>query len=539
MDWVLTPAAVILCSTAALSLIVFGLAWSRRTFPGGSVFPFIMLAVAEWSLFSGLEAASIPLDWKILWSKLEYVGLVATPVLFLLFAARFSGRDRWLRGVRQIAWWIPSAAALALVVTNDAHGWVWADYVPGPAGSNAFLYVHGPGYFAIAAQIYAFVLAACALIASSAFRTVAARRRQAFTILLASVFPLAAGVLYVTGRSPVPSLDLIPVSFFVTGFVILAGMGFFRVFDLASVARDALVEHMSDAILVLDSQGRIADANAAAEGFFGITSSNIGQEARRAIAVWPRLVLDYNAREERRLEFALADDPPRYVDVRVSPLRETRQRPGGCLIVLRDITEQHVAETKLRGANERLEADVRRIEALQTELKDQAIRDGLTGLFNRRYLDEILPRELARAAHEDAVLSVVMIDIDDFKATNDRRGHREGDRLLTLLGALLRECTRPGDAACRYGGEEFLLVLPGASLEIARDRMETIRNECSLRLRAEGFAKPPTLSAGVAAFPEHARSDDELLQAADEALYRAKAEGRDRVCVAGGAGTKS
>lgn len=535
----LTPAAVILCSTAALSLIVFGLAWSRRTFPGGNVFPFIMLAVAEWSLFSGLEAASIPLDWKILWSKLEYIGLVATPVLFLLFAARFSGRDRWLRGVRQIAWWIPSAAALALVITNDAHGWVWADYLPGPAGSNALLYVHGPGYFAIAAQIYAFVLAACALIARSAFHTVAARRRQAFTILLASVFPLVAGVLYVVGRSPIPSLDLIPVSFFVTGFVILAGMGFFRVFDLASVARDALVERMSDAILVLDSQGRIADANAAAEGFFGITSSNIGQEARRAIAVWPRLGLDCNAREERRLEFALADDPPRYVDVRFSPLRETRQRPGGCFIVLRDITERHVAETSLQRANERLRDDVQRIEALQTKLTDQAIRDSLTGLFNRRYLDEILPRELARAAREKSVVSVVMIDIDHFKETNDRRGHREGDRLLSLFGTLLRERTRPGDVACRYGGEEFLLVLPGASLEIARDRMEAIRNECSLRLRAEGFAQPPTLSAGVAAFPEHAGSDDELLQAADEALYRAKAEGRDRVCIAGDAGAES
>jgi diguanylate cyclase (GGDEF)-like protein len=482
---------------------------------------------------SGLEAGSISLDWKILWSKLEYIGLVATPVLFLLFAARFSGRDRWLRGVRQIAWWTPSAAALALVITNDAHGWVWANYLPGPAGSNAFLYVHGPGYFAIAAQIYAFVLAACALIARSAFHTVAARRRQAFTILLASVFPLVAGVLYVAGRSPIPSLDLIPVSFFVTGFVILAGMGFFHVFDLASVARDALVERMSDAILVLDSQERIADANAAAEDFFGITSSNIGQEARRASAVWPRLGLDCNAREGRRFEFALADDPPRYVDVRFSPLRETRQRPGGCLIVLRDITERHVAEAKLREANERLEADVRRIEALQTELKDQAIRDGLTGLFNRRYLDEILPRELARAAHEDAVLSVVMIDIDHFKATNDHRGHREGDRLLTLLGTLLRERTRPGDAACRYGGEEFLLILPGASSVVALARMDDVRAAYSTRLTAAGFDPPPTLSAGVASYPAHAQSDDDLLRAADEALYRAKAEGRDRVCVAG------
>jgi diguanylate cyclase (GGDEF)-like protein len=104
--------------------------------------------------------------------------------------------------------------------------------------------------------------------------------------------------------------------------------------------------------------------------------------------------------------------------------------------------------------------------------------------------------------------------------------------LLTILGSVLREGTRPRDAACRYGGEEFLLVLPGATPDAARARMEALRAEYAARLLVAGFLEPPTLSAGVAAFPEHAQTDDELLQAADRALYQAKAEGRDRVCIA-------
>jgi diguanylate cyclase (GGDEF)-like protein/PAS domain S-box-containing protein len=315
--------------------------------------------------------------------------------------------------------------------------------------------------------------------------------------------------------------------------VLLVGMGLFRVLDLVPIARDTLVERMPDGVIVVDAQRRIVDANAAAANFLGVRSPLAGRDIGRTLEAWCELNFASPSGEERHVEITLSHEPLLHVDMRMTPLHEPGQREAGCLIVMRDITTRYEAETKLREANERLEADVRRIEALQTELTDQAIRDSLTGLFNRRYLDEILPRELARAAREKSVVSVVMIDIDHFKETNDRRGHREGDRLLSLFGTLLRERTRPGDVACRYGGEEFLLVLPGASLEIARDRMEAIRNECSLRLRAEGFARPPTLSAGVAAFPEHAGSDDELLQAADEALYRAKAEGRDRVCVAG------
>ena len=160
-----------------------------------------------------------------------------------------------------------------------------------------------------------------------------------------------------------------------------------------------------------------------------------------------------------------------------------------------------------------------------------SMRDPLTGLYNRRYLDETIGRELPRARRQHENVGVIALDIDHFKRLNDSFGHDAGDFVLRALAEQIRAATRDSDIACRFGGEEFGIILPGASLSVARDRAEGLRTAVeSLRLEFDG--KPLgsfTISAGVASMPPHAQDWSFTLQTADRALYAAKEQGRNRV----------
>ena len=170
---------------------------------------------------------------------------------------------------------------------------------------------------------------------------------------------------------------------------------------------------------------------------------------------------------------------------------------------------------------------------LRETLRNQSIRDPLTSLFNRRYLEETLERELRRAERSRGTLGVVMIDLDLFKQFNDTFGHDIGDTLLRDFGRLLQSTVRGGDVACRFGGEEFMLILPETDIEITRQRADRIREAVKHLFVAhrDHSVGSVTISAGVAAYPEHGTTGEALVQAADAALYRAKNAGRDRVVV--------
>lgn len=202
------------------------------------------------------------------------------------------------------------------------------------------------------------------------------------------------------------------------------------------------------------------------------------------------------------------------------------------IVLARDITERKKIEDDLKQANDRLHLQVKQNESLHNQLRDQALRDPLTGLFNRRYLQETLDREVSRAHREGKPIGFIIMDVDHFKRVNDTYGHKTGDMLLQKLGGLILRNLRSEDIPCRYGGEEFTIIMPGASLDATVHRAGLLLEQMKeMDVLYDGVNLQITASMGVATFPEHGTSGEEVLIRADRALYHAKKSGRSQVVV--------
>ena len=204
------------------------------------------------------------------------------------------------------------------------------------------------------------------------------------------------------------------------------------------------------------------------------------------------------------------------LNLRCAPGDPPQPKQRHLLTVLGEVIKLSLSSLKLRDA-----------------LRAQAIRDPLTGLFNRNYLDETLRREVSRSARHKTMLCVAMLDIDGFKAFNDTYSHHAGDILLKALAEFFLKQLRASDIVCRYGGDEFVLVLPDTNSQQVSERLDRLRGEAKeIECRHEGRILPSaSLSIGVAQWPDHGATSEDLIKAADSALYSAKHGGRDQVYV--------
>jgi len=302
-----------------------------------------------------------------------------------------------------------------------------------------------------------------------------------------------------------------------------------------------LFESAMDGILILDAKtGRITDANPYLETLLGYDHDELLGKTLWEIGPFHDVAASRKSfRQLQAREYVRYDDLP--LQTKAHEYKQVEfvsnvYMVDGVKVVqcnIRDITERRIVENSILRSNEALRRLVAGLQTSEDVLREQATHDPLTGLFNRRYLDDTLSRELSLSWRRGSCLSLVILDIDHFKRINDVFGHEAGDLALRGCAHVLSQHLRKSDIACRFGGEEFVIVLPDSSLEDSRRRVTEICalvRQLALRYKKQILGQI-TLSAGIACAPEHALTASNLLRAADEALYLAKQGGRNQVAV--------
>jgi diguanylate cyclase (GGDEF)-like protein/PAS domain S-box-containing protein len=495
-----------------------------------------MLAMlAFWAFCYAMITVSPSLKDKRLWLQLENVGIQTVPVFWFLFTIQYAQFDRWLNKFTGALLFVIPAITLILLFTPNWFHFVYTSIRTAAENGGPLVIGRGSWYFIALVQAYLLNLLGMGLLIWRFIQVRDIFRRQVFVLVGAALIPLLVNVFYQLAPLYIPefsiSVDLTPISFIITAFLLSTGVFGLRLFELVPIARHIVLEHIPEMVFVIDAQDRVLDANSVAQKTLGKSLEEIiGGDLIEVFHDWPELINRFLTTNEMHEEIHIPGDPPRTLEVTVSALYNRFKQLEGRIIVSHDITDRKWLENDLLYANEALAKQLTDIELLRAELQEQAVRDSLTNVYNRRFLADVMDREIAQAGRNEKPASVVILDIDFFKQFNDTYGHRCGDFVLQYIARFLDDRIRRGDVLCRYGGEEFVIFMPNAPLEAAYQRAENLRNKlANAFIEYEGLHLKTSFSAGVAGFPTHGSTSDAILNAADKALYQAKDSGRNRV----------
>jgi len=522
--------------------VCVGVAWlahwvsRQRVFPGRVTFVLAHIASLWWMLCAAREMAVIAAEAKLFWAAMTWPGIIFMPTFWAVFLWQYVNSVHsliktthlLLLSIMPVVFWL-------IAVTNP---WHQLFYLAGTGPINNDVgapihYEHGLLFYLSAVYVYSFMMFCVGVLVRAAIRSKGLHRRHYLAFIAVSTVPWVANISYVVFGYTVFGFDPTPFSF---AFILVAFawliMGV-RLFDLLPVARHLLLESLLDPVLVIDPHQRVIEANPAARNLANFPQEWLGRDLNE----WPvfgaalQQLLAQHPDDER--EHLLALDCGRYYEVRARAIkRDTRTGAIGLgqMLYLRDVTQRHLSELKLAEALKLSEERLKTISNLHDLLREQALRDPLTGLYNRRYLDEFFALELARAQRKKTPVALALLDLDHFKQLNDEHGHLIGDDVLKSVAMYFLENVRSSDAVFRIGGEEFLLILPEADSTEAFARLQGLCSQlANTPMQTRIGEIQITCSGGLAHWPKQGQSLDELILKADAALYAAKRAGRNCV----------
>jgi signal transduction histidine kinase len=354
---VITVVPFALFASAALALWLAALIYRRPSAQGAMPFVWLMSAAAVWCVTSAFDAVAPSLPEKILWSKVQYLGIAPLPPLWLVFLAEYVGApwaaDRRLRFVLVAL----ATTTIGLAFTNEWHGWIWSSVRLGPGGLA--IYSHGPWFWFTIAYSYALILAGTLVLVRAIRRSPSVFRGQLLVLTAASAIPWAFNLMYITGAASPGGFDLTPLAFAFSGVLFAWALHRTYLFNLIPVARDMVVDSLSDAVVVVDPTCRVIDMNAAARNLSDTAQEWLGKPAADVFPLLDGCELTLASTPSSTLVATSGPDPS-YYDVRTMPVRAKRHGFAAWVVLLRDVSEQRRAQAERDALEARVQEQQKR-----------------------------------------------------------------------------------------------------------------------------------------------------------------------------------
>ncbi len=503
---VLTPWSIPPLLAALVAAALYSRVRKNEDVPGVNGLLMLMLVVGFASVGQALAMLLVDPRLKQLATQLAYLGIILAPIAWFAFCISYSRRQIHIS--RQMLNLVTVLPALTLIIalTNDYHHLLWTTSSDGAKPE--------PGLWFYIQVVYSFVLVISGSAILAFMLSVSQSNWWPITAVIAAPAVASLGsVMTLTAHRGMGEFDLHALGFAMGAWILYRGVLRFGLLDTIPVVRDQVVNQLSDPVVVASHRGIIIDANQAALGMFAMPREEvIDRTIAQFMPNWPPSEL--SAKGSANAEITIGGQ---IYDVAFSSL-DPSARLSDVVLVFRDVTVRR--------------EDERRLRKMQKELERLAHTDSLTGLYNRRIFMQRLEEEVERVRRHGKALSVLIFDLDFFKLVNDTYGHDTGDVVLVAVARLATEAKRMSDVAARLGGEEFALLLPETDQQGAVQLAQRLRSsiEKNLYLSTSGTPVKVTASIGVATATAEADEIEKLLSLADRQLYRAKNNGRNRVC---------